>query len=322
MANGRDPNLEALAQQASYAAGAARAAAQQAQQNSNEVANVRGQMEGMAKSFSAMSAAIQALSTSRAGMNPSLQYVENIPGRRIPMDMLVDIPFGANVNSVQQGSITIPQHGPFVAVARYATFQSQYAFQFTDPETSAQTTFQGRSFGRFRPIHSAGDLNDGLPRSEVYQTLAFPGTAQSHTLSPSNGSPFRTMEADYRITLKDAGLGFPRSNIEVPSTWWCKEIADPFELGALDVFERGSVITFDVLPTHVNNPAFGSISGFGAVNSVFPFAGSGWDYIEGVSDPETATITADPVVRVPNGILTIGLHGYMIVQPPGVSGGY
>lgn len=250
------------------------------------------------------------------GDNPDLQRVENIPGRRVPFDYLVDIPIGPNVTSVQQNTITISQEGPFVAVGRYATFLSQYQFEQLDSEGNT-TTFSGRSFGRYRPIHSAWDLNDGQPRSEVVQDVAFPGTGAPHVSSPSNSSSFRTMEGDFRVKLENAGSSYPRSNIEVPSPFWTKSINEPFDLGALDFFERGEVITFKILPTHANNAAFGNVSGFSAPNPLYPFASSQWDSVEGISDPSDADFSEDPITRAPQGVLTIGLFGYRIIQPPG-----
>jgi len=312
-----------LMQSAGYAAQQAREALRIATASGEMVGGMRQMLEASLANARGLESALKAISMNRGGSNPSLQYVENIPGRRVPFDFLVDVPIGSNVSSVQQGTFTVSQEGPFVAVARYAIFQSQYQYQFTDPESGLTSTFQGRSFGRYRPIHSAWDLNDGQPRSQVLQTVAFPGNAAPHMLSPSNGSPFRTMEPDFRIKFENAGSSFPRSNQEVPSAFWTKSINSPFELAALDVWERGEVLTVKILPTHINNPAFGSVSGFGAVNGNYPFLGSQWDAIEGVNDPEDADADdTDPANRLPEGILTIGFHGYKIIQPAGISGGY
>jgi hypothetical protein len=316
-------SAEQLIRSAGEAHRMAREAIKIAQANGELVGGMRQALEASLTNAKALESALKAISMNRGGSNPSLQYVENIPGRRVPFDFLVDVPIGANVSSVQQGTFTVSQEGPFVAVARYATFQSQYQFQRRDPETGIATTFQGRSFGRYRPIHSAWDLNDGLPRSEVFQALAFPGNSAPHMLSPSNGASFRTMQPDFRIKFENAGSSFPRSNQEVPSTFWTTEINSPFELGALDVWERGEVLTVKILPTHINNPSFGNISGFGAVNGAFPFLASQFDYIEGINDQEDAAAeSTDPITRLPEGILTIGFHGYKIIQPAGISGGY
>lgn len=297
-------------------------AVREARQAAQAVANVQAQNAQLEQKLSAQTKSISDLASAvgkvqvYGGETPDIQRIENIPGRRVPFDFLVDIPIGPNITSVQQGTITISQEGPFVAVARFATFLSQYQFERTD-DTGAKTTFSGRSFGRYRPIHSAWDLNDGQIVSEVSQNVAFPGTGAPHVSSPSNSSSFRSMEGDFRVKFENAGSSYPRSNIEVPSPFWTKAINSPFELGALDFFERGEVMTFKVLPTHANNAAFGNVSGFGAPNNLYPFIDSQWDTVEGINDPNTADVTEDPIIRAPQGVLTIGFHGYRIIQPPG-----
>lgn len=269
------------------------------------------------ESLQAFNTTMQSLSTSRAGANPSLAYIENIPGRRVPFDYTVDIPIGANDTGVQQGTITISQEAPFVAVGRYATFLSQYTYQYVDPETEQVSSFNARSYGRYRPVHSAMDVFDGQLRSQVIQSVAFPGDASPHMLSPSNGAPFRTMQGDFRIQMLNAGSAYPRQNNPLPSSLWVKQINDPFQFGALDFFERGEVITFNILPQHLQNPSYGNMTGYGT-GGVWPFSSSGWDYLEGINDPEVVGETSDPILRAPNGILTIGLWGYRIIQPVGV----
>lgn len=299
MSNQIDPR------QLQYAAGAARQALEQ-------TTALNKRLDDIVKSFT-----VQQGNRERT---PNLMYIENIPGRRVPFDLLVNIPIGTNVNSVQQGTILVSQEGPFVAVSRVATFISQYQLQRIDPTSGAKANFFGRSFGRQRPIHSAWDIMDGMPRQQAEQQQAFPGTGSPHILSPSNGSPFRSMEADYTIQFLNAGSSFPRSNIPVPSAFWTPQINAPFELGALDVFERGETLTFNVQPLHINNPPYGNIQAFAAGGAgSFPFLGSGWDYVEGINDQaNSAAGSTDPITRLPDGILTIGFHGYRIVQPPGM----
>ncbi len=298
MSNQIDPR------QLAYAAGTARQAL-------DETVAIKKRLDDIVKTFS-----VQQGNRERT---PNLMYIENIPGRRVPFDMLVNILIGANDNSVKQGTIQVSQEGPFVAVSRVATFVSQLQLQRVDPTSGAKANFFGRSFGRQRPIHSAWDLMDGMPRQQAEQQQAFPGTGAPHILSPSNGSPFRTMEADYTIQFLNAGSSFPRSNIPVPSAFWTPQINAPFPLGALDVFERGEAMTFNVQPLHINNPSYGNIQAFaGGGAGSFPFLASGWDYIEGINDQADAAADAtDPITRLPDGILTIGFHGYRIVQPPG-----
>jgi len=303
-------DLSRLAASAAYAA-------QQSRQNAETLAALTRQQAEMIKNAQQLNQMLAQLAAQRTGGNPALQYVENIPGRRVPFDLLVSIPIGADLTSETQGSMTINQDGPFIAVARYAFFLSQYAFQFTDPETGNQTIFNGRSFGRWRPVHSAWDLNDGLPRSEVVQAVPAPGAGAPHIISPSNAASFRSMQPDFSIRTENEGFAYPRSNIYVPSAAWTKQINSPFELGALDVFERGEVITFRVQPNHPNNPAFGDIQSFTGSGSAWPFLGSQFDAIEGINDEALTDVTADPVTRLPNGLLIIGFHGYKIIQPPG-----
>lgn len=303
-------DLQRIQQAANYAATTSRQAL-------GAAAQVQQEHQQMVTTLNELQSVVKRLQGTRTG-DPKVQLVENIPGRRIPFDYLVDIPINANETGVQQGTITIDQDGPFVAVVRMATFVSQYGFQRTDPETGNTATFQGRSFGRYRPIHSAWDVNDGQPPSEVVQAVAFPGTGAPYVASVSNASPFRTMEPDFRIKFENQGSSFPRSNIEVPSPFWTKNICEPFNLGALDFFERGEVMVFKVIPLHINNPPFGNISGYGAPNPNMPFAASGWDRVEGINDQNDAAAGAvDPITRAPQGILTIGFHGFKVIQQPG-----
>jgi hypothetical protein len=124
------------------------------------------------------------------------------------------------------------------------------------------------------------------------------------------------MEFDALIEMLNQGAAYPRGNIPVPSAFWTADINTAFQLGALDFFERGEVIQFKVTPTHANNPAAGNLSGYGA-GGVYPFLDSQYDVPEGINDQQSPNITTDPVQRLPDGILTIGLHGFRIVQPPG-----
>ncbi len=305
-------DLSKLAAAANYAARKADEAAAGVAAQNRVLAEVARNSQQLAQTMAQVSA-------QRTGGNPSLQYVENIPGRRVPFDELVAINVGANVSSELQGSITINQDGPFVATARYAFFLSQMSFQYRDPTSGAATIFIGRSFGRWRPIHSAWDLNDGIPRSEVVQAVPAPGTGAPHIISPSNASSWRTMQPDFSIRLENEGTAYPRSNLYVPSPAWTEQINSPFGLGALDVFERSEVITFKIQPLHPNNPSYGNVQAFTGPGDNWPFLASQFDAVEGISDEviNDAEVTSDPVTRLPNGILYIGLHGYKILQPPG-----
>jgi len=306
-----------LAKSAAYAAQTARQAYDIAQQSAAGNAATQRALAEMVKNGQQLQQTLAQLAMQRTGGNPSLQYVENIPGRRVPFDLLVNIPIGADIASEQQGSVTINQDGPFIAVSRYAFFLSQYSFQYLNPETSNTAIFNGRSFGRWRPVHSAWDLNDGIPRSEVVQAIPAPGTGAPHIISPSNASSFRSMQPDFSIRTENEGFAYPRSNFYVPSAAWTKQINSPFGLAALDVFERGEVIGFRVQPQHPNNPSYGNVQSFTGAGNSWPFLASQFDAQEGINDQVLADETADPVTRLANGILVLGFHGYKIIQPPG-----
>lgn len=303
-------DVSTLLQTVHNASRAADFAAQQARLN-------QAQLVELMKNSQQLNQTMARLAATRSGGNPQLQYIEDVPGRRVPFDAMVAIPIGANMTAETQGSITINQDGPFVAVARCAYFLSQYAFQYTDPDSGNISQFQGRSFGRWRPIHSAWDLYDGVPRSEVVQAVPAPGIGAPHIISPSNASSFRSMQPDFTIEERNEGFAYPRSNIYIPSAAWTKQINSPYNLGALDFFERGEVITFRVQPLHPNNPSYGNVSSFTGAGNDWPFIQSQFDAVEGVNDPVLENDTTDPITRLPNGVLYIGLHGFKIIQPPG-----
>lgn len=289
-----------------------------------DTASVRQELLATQQNVSNLATALASLRTNGAGSSVinspggrsivkadnKIRYLEDIPGRRIPFDIVVRIPVGANVTSLQQQTHIISQDGPFVAVARYACFQSAYQFQVTSEQGVA--TFQGRSFGRFRPIHSMWDVNDAQAFNPIVG-MAFPGTGAPIVASPSSHSGFRSMEFDGLVTFKNQGAAYPRSNVEVPTAWWTTQINSPFQLAALDFFERGETLQWEVTPSHVNNPEAGNVNGF--VGS-FPFLASQYDVHEGIVDTASQE-TTDPVTRLPNGFVYIGLHGFRIIQPPG-----
>lgn len=283
-------------------------------QESQDNGQLRRELERQKQELNNLSQAMSNLRGQGSGDPEHIRYVEQIPGRRIPFDLMVNIPIGANIASEQPAATTISQDGPFVAVARYATFQS--ALEYTVTTEGQTASFQGRSFGRFRPIHSAWDLNDSQVINPI-AGLAAPGTGAAIFASPSNHSSFRSMQFDGLIRFQNQGSGFLRQNIGLPSAFYTQQINSPFALGALDFFERGEVLEWKVTPLHVNNPSFGNASGF-ASGGFYPFNGSQYDVHEGILDPLIDGQETEPVVRLPQGILTIGFHGYRIVQPPGV----
>lgn len=305
------------------------------------------------RNLSDLQQAMGAVAMGRTGdTDPRVIRIEDIPGRRVPYTLLLDIPIGVNTTSEQQSSVSITQDGPFVAVRRMATFQSLYMATTTDPDSGAVARFAGRSYGRYRPVHSAWDVMDSQHNAitdaglwYMTQLLNF-GTPVNTRLPsgalglPSNMSSFRTMQFDGRVTVLNAGSTTPRQNISVPSSFWSTAINSPFTLGALDFFERGEVITVKVQPTHVNNPPVGNVDGSQVLPAVaglgvaagWPFVAGQFDAHEGVATPGASTIGAlapgelptllatDSVERLPDGILTIGWEGYRIMQPIGPVG--
>jgi hypothetical protein len=282
------------------------------------------------------------------GGDGGIRRIEDIPGRRVPFTMTVDIPIGHDTTSVQQQSVTISQDGPFVAVRRIATFMSQYQYSVTNG--SAVAKFSGRSFGRYRPIHSAGDLLDAqsnctmdagsLMLNDLTQAVPFKPPMTNLILTafpgfPSSQSNYRSMEFDGRIQVVNAGSSYPRQKDPVPSVFWSQNVSDPYDLAALDFFERGEIITVMVQPNHVNNPPAGNVDGdtiFGSTGA-YPYLAGQYDQHEGIAytqgpnpfpgqlhyDGSTNLVfaAADTIQRLPDGILTIGWEGYRIIQPVG-----
>jgi len=283
---------------------------QELQRQQQEMRELAGLMSGMQITGGHQAADGQV----RLRDRDEVMYIDEIPGRRVPFDLLVEIPIGANVNSEQQDSTTISQDGPFVAVARYATFLSSH--RYTKLIDGRRVDFVGRSNGRYRPIHSIWDVND----SQAFQPvvgLANPGTGGPIVASPSNHSGFRSMEFDGSITFLNQGSGFQRSNRAVPSAFYMSEQNTAFQLGSFDFFERGESLQWKVTPGHINNPAAGNVGNFLGASLVYPALDSQYDVHEGILDEFDEDETVDPVTRVPDGIFIVGLHGFRIIQPPG-----
>lgn len=256
--------------------------------------------------------------------------IEDIPGRRIPYVMSMDLYIGAGATSDIEQSLTISQEGPFIAVRRMATFRSAYSYVYTNPQSQATSRFSGRSNGRFRPTSSAWDLNDGGNNAMVTTPNPLVANALSGAAAiTSSMAAFRSMELDALIQVIVQGASYPRQNYPVPSSFWSTAINAPVDLGALDFFERGEQITCRVTPTHPNNPEYGNATGdaiFGAGNG-WPFSKGQFDPHEGIVTPSAITdgaapetISSDPIVRYPDGILTLAWEGYKIIQPTGPVG--
>lgn len=309
-------NYDHQINQLQQAVGAAHAKLGAMGQATHAAAQVQMELERQKRDIENLAQALTQVKAQASGDPEHVRYIEQIPGRRIPFDFMVTIPMGAGVTAMQQQSSVVSQDGPFVAVARYATFQSALQYTVQDPETLAVASFFGRSYGRFRPIHSAWDLNDSQLPFQPVVGAAFPGTGAGIYASPTNHSSFRSMQFDGMIRFQAEGASFHRQNIDLPSVFYTQQINEAFPLGALDFFERGSVLSWSVTPLHTNNPEFGNVSGF-ATGGFYPFLSSQYDVHEGILDPYIVDQETDPATRLPNGILTIGFHGYRIIQPPG-----
>jgi hypothetical protein len=305
---------------------------------------VEQRLEQADRRLSDLAKVAEHLSTAKTGgISGDVLRIEDIPGTRVPWTMVVEIPIGHDVTSIQEESKTITQDGPFVATRRMATFLSSYEVQYTDPTSGTVMRFPGRSNGRFRPVSSASDLLDAKSwTSDVgawFNTANANGAAGDNLpgavlAQASSASSFRSMMFDGYIEVIEQGSGYPRQNGPVPSTWWSQGIQSPFDLSALDFFERGTAITWRVQPTHVNNPAFGNVTG----DIIFPVAAAlgavGYPFLDGQFDPHEGVATAnpalrgatandvtpievDPYVRLPDGILYLAYEGYRIVQTRG-----
>jgi len=254
--------------------------------------------------------------------------VEDIPGRRIPYVLSMDLYVGRNQTSPVEQSVTISQEGPFIAVRRVMSFRSLYGFTYTD-ESGAVGRFTGRSYGRYRPTSSAWDLNDA--QNNIIVTTPnppvgiYPG-APGYTSSMAG---YRSMELDALVEVIVQGASYPRQNYPVPSAMWSTNLNGPVDLGALDFFERGEQLTVKLTPTHPNNPEFGNASGLTI------FGTAGWPFAKGQFDPHEGIVTpggiamadntlslapSDPIERMPDGVVTVAWEGYKIIQPTGPVG--
>jgi len=281
-------------------------------------AQLRGEMSGLVAGVR--------YSTNRMGTViglPDVLHIEDIPGRRVPFDVSVKLRIAPNSTSKVENSYTVTEHGPFVAVGRYATFLSSYTFSVVEDGTSE--TYVGRSFGRFRPVSSVIDFMDaqqGWQQTYAWSGLAAEGCGASDatpvtalTERPTNRSPFRTMSFDGYCGIRNTV--FPRQNEDVPLALWAPGIESMMQLPVLDYFERGETIEFWAEPTHVNNPAAGNID---ALVGAMPFLAGQYDGHEGIKyDSWLCTTGAtDTVTRSPAGILQLGYFGYRILHPSGV----
>lgn len=299
----------AMARQAIQIAQQSASAAQNAAQISQAVAQMAQQNRQLHES---MMAGIKAQAAVDSTTRPDIMRIENIPGRRIPYDVIVRIAVGANETNALDGQHTLSADGPFVAVARSAVFLSAYQFQVTAGATTQ--TFNGRSFGRYRPISSVLDLMDAQGGYTQPVGAVAPGTGLFSLVNSNQHAGFRTMQFDGTIEV-ESGSGYKRQSEPVPSALWAPGLDQMLQLPALDFYQRGDIIRFRVVPNHVNNPAAGNVQ---TLVGALPYLASQYDAHEGIV--YTAAVAdaaaADTVVRQPDGILVLALHGYKILAAP------
>jgi hypothetical protein len=312
-----------LEQMASGANAAARRAYDVGQMNQQkmaemaaEVHRLQGALDGLKVRSQGGSGGPGASSIGR----PDMLTIEEIPGRRIPFDLTVQIGIPDNQRSPLQGNYTLSMDGPFVAVARYATFISTYSFQVTDGQANVQR-YAGRSWGRQRPISSVLDLMDAVGGWVDGTTETLVGDCDTETpvpalvSRPASRSPFRTMGFDGYVSLKNAV--YPRQNQQIPTSLWAPGFNQMLQLPVLDYFEKGDALEFEVEPMHINNPNAGNIQ---SLLGSMPYLNGQYDGHEGIMYPAWSCDpnVADIIQRRPQGILVVGLLGFRILQPPGV----
>lgn len=255
----------------------------------------------------------------QAGL-PDMLAIDAIPGRRIPYDLTVQIAIPDNQRSPVQGTYTLSMDGPFVAVARYATFISTYSFEVASESTN-NPRYVGRSWGRQRPVSSVLDLMDAVSGWVDGTTETLAGDCDDVTPAPAlisrpvSRSPFRTMQMDAYITLKNSV--YPRQNQQVPTSLWAPGFNQMVQLPVLDYFEKGDTFEFEVEPLHINNPNAGNIQ---SLLGSMPYLNGQYDGHEGIMYPSWTCEDGveDVIQRRPQGVFVVGLMGYKILQPPGV----
>lgn len=297
-------------------------------QSSREVGNLRDINAQQAQQLAQLSGLVQGLKvgggkTASPGVGdvgrPDMLTIEEIPGRRVPYDLTIQIGVPDAQTSPLNGSYVLSMDGPFIAVARYATFVSSYTFQVTTE--SSQDRYTGRTWGRQRPISSVLDLMDAIPgwvdglTSELDGECPATPPATAVTSRPASRSPSRSMVFDGYIEIQSSV--YPRQNQQVPSSLWAPGFNQLLQLPCLDYWEKGETIEVKVDPSHQNNPAGGNIQ---SLLGSMPFLNGQFDGHEGVMEPawQCTPGQADVVARRPAGILILGFLGFKILQPPGV----
>ena len=277
----------------------------------------RKTQEDMAKirdmlTVAAQTAVKQQMATNMPGTRAGLKNVDAIPGRRVAFDMIVSIPVAADSAGPYEQSMYVTPDGYFVATHRYAAFLSAYVFQVTG-EGNETATFNGRSNGRYRPIHSACDLLDAQGGWNDPVGAADPGDGTVQVEHQTNRSGFRTMQFDGTVEVVVRDSDYRRQNNAVPTALWAPGFTGIQELPVPDVFKPGTTVDFSINANHTNNPAAGNIQN---VVGALPYLDGQFDGHEGIA--YTAAVqaeTADAITRRPDGVFICGYFGYRILAP-------
>jgi len=296
--------IEQLYAQANGAAALARQSIEASQKVAQTMQNVMVQMANQNKLLASIA----------SGKRGDVQRIEDLPGKRIPFDVIIEIPIGANQTGPFSQPYTVSPDGPFVAVTRSATFLSALTFQVQEAGTNNVTTYQGRSYGRYRPISSVLDLMDAQQGHNNPAAIASPGTFQTQLTSKTDKSGFRTMA--WNGTIQVSNTNFKRQSQAVPSSLWAPGFEGSMQLPVLDFYNIGETIEVVAQSNHVNNPPFGNIQ---TITGALPFLSGQYDSQEGIG--YAAGINAgqsDLITRQPDGILIVCLSGFRITSVPGI----
>lgn len=263
---------------------------------------MRGEMDQAVK---------RAMAQYMPGIRAGMRDVDSIPGKRVPFDMIVSIPVAADSPGPYSSTGFVSPDGYFVATHRYATFLSEFTFQVTS-EGNETALFQGRSNGRYRPVHSACDLMDAQQGWNPAVGAADPGTGVWQVDHVSNRSGFRSMLFDGLIEVVARDSDYRRQSNPVPSSLWAPGFGGIMELPVPDVFRPGTSIEFNLQANHTNNPAGGNIQ---SVVGALPYLDGQFDGHEGIGYSAAVESGTDAVTRRPDGVFVCGLFGYRILSP-------
>jgi len=288
------------------------AAAAMARQGQQAIASMKSEV------MIAISKAVRdSMAINVPGSRADMKYVDSIPGKRVAFDHVASIPVAADSPGPYSQSIYVTPDGYFVATHRYATFLSEFTFQVTT-EGRETAQFQGRSNGRYRPVHSSCDLLDAQGGWSRPIGAASPGTGIWQVESQTNRSGFRTMQFDGLLEIIVRDSDYRRQSNPVPTSLWAPGFSGIQELPVPDVFRPGTTIEINLQANHTNNPQAGNIQG---VVGSLPYLDGQFDGHEGIGYAAAVQAeVSDAVTRRPDGIFVCGFLGYRILSPASTTG--